>query len=710
MDYFCKMKLSRAIYYLLKIQKNQKKRMLFLLSSFEIATVCTYSLPVEPDTLSISKELNEVVVTASQNQIIGNKQFFYPSKELKQATNNGVQLLAGLQVPDLIIDPASGSIEKLGGGEISLRINGRPASQIDLTSISPKDIIKVEYISDPGLRYGEAKCVIDITVKRRETGYGISLNLLQSVNRGWGNYTGALKYTSGRSEWTLDCQSNPMWRMSSFRDNTERYILSDGTVIYRAEEGVKTPNRMATHRAALQYSYSQGNKLLFNTQLRLFRKNDRYVSEGDITNITDNETIYDFEREVLPIKSTQIDLDIYLHYKINKGNKIYFNVIPTIINGSNSRIYETSDTELHTTISNNGYRLLGEGIWESRIGNGMISTGLRSLGEWNNATYDNNVDFVEKNFTGYIFAEWKQTLDKIQYSIGFGGTLHRVIEPMSHSYFNTNSRLFLRYAPFQWGGISLIGNVNTISPTVNQLNPILQQVDRYQWSKGNPDVSAFQQYEAKIEFDGRVKDASFKLTVGNTYCSKPVMGAKTYIEDKIVKTFYNCGYNNNFTIEAQLRFPIFIKQLSLSLAGGWHKAMSKGLNYKHEYNQPFINAQIMYVNGAWWAMIKYNTTYNTLWGEDIFSNNNNMLNIGIGYTYRNATFMAGAFNPVGNISVKSRDLSAIAGYDREYQVSSTKQLFWIGVTLNIYKGKKRGATKQKLNNSKMYESINNVKK
>ena len=118
----------------------------------------------------------------------------------------------------------------------------------------------------------------------------------------------------------------------------------------------------------------------------------------------------------------------------------------------------------------------------------------------------------------------------------------------------------------------------------------------------------------------------------------------------------------------------------------------------------------MYVIGPWWVIVKYNTTYNSLWGEGIFSANNNMLNIGVGYTYRNATFMAGAFNPIGNISVKSRDLSAIAGFDREYQVSSTRQLFWVGVTLNLYKGKKRSAPQRKLNNSQTYESINNVKK
>lgn len=377
-----------------------------------------------PDSMDISRELDEIVVTAPENQIAGNKTFFYPTRELKNATNNGIQLLAGLQIPDLIINPATGSIEKLGGGELSIRINGRPASQIDITALSPKDITRVEYTSNPGVRYGEAKGVIDITVKRHETGYGVSLNLLQSVNRGWGNYTGALKYTSGRSEWTLDFQSNPMWRMSAYRNNSEHYLLSDGTEILRLENGIKTPNRMASHRLSLQHSYAIGSKLLLNTQLRIFRKNDYYVSEGNITTVIGDEVTDDFEREELPIKSTQIDLDVYLHWKANKSNKLYFNIIPTVINGSNDRSYQTSEVELYTAISNRGYRLFGEGVWECRIGNGILTSGIRSLGEWNEADYNHSGNINEKSVMGNLFAEWKQTLVKIQYSIGIGGTAY----------------------------------------------------------------------------------------------------------------------------------------------------------------------------------------------------------------------------------------------------------------------------------------------
>lgn len=217
----------------------------------------------EGDSLSMSATLQEVVVEAPNTLQLGNRSIYYPSKELKDAMATSSQLLAGLQIPELIVNPANGSVSLSGGGKLSIRINGRPASETELMSISSKDISKVEYISNPGTRYGDVDGVLDIAVRRRNDGYGVLLNLLQSPNRGWGDYTAALKYNTGRSEWSADYHSNPMWHMDCYRNNIETINIPGTGTIVRKEEGIKTPNRMVTHRASLQYSYAYKSSLLF---------------------------------------------------------------------------------------------------------------------------------------------------------------------------------------------------------------------------------------------------------------------------------------------------------------------------------------------------------------------------------------------------------------------------------------------------------------
>ena len=141
----------------------------------------------------------------------GEKTIYIPEKRLIDAMNSTIQLLAGLQLPELTVNPATGSINILGGGKLSIRINGRPVSEREVALVSPKQITKIEYINNPGAMYDNADGVINITVMPPKTsGYSIYTNLLQSPNKGWGDYTAAVKYNVGKNEWSIDYHSNPM--------------------------------------------------------------------------------------------------------------------------------------------------------------------------------------------------------------------------------------------------------------------------------------------------------------------------------------------------------------------------------------------------------------------------------------------------------------------------------------------------------------------
>lgn len=666
---------------------------------------------LEGDSLSVSTTLQEVVVKAPNSLQLGNRSLYYPPKELKDAMNSSSQLLAGLQIPELIVNPSNGNVSIAGGGKLSIRINGRPVSETDLMSISSKDIAKVEYISNPGTRYGDASGVLDITVKRRNDGYGVILNLLQSPNRGWGDYTAALKYNTGRSEWSADYHSNPMWHMDCYRNNTETINIPGTETILRREEGVKTPNRMVTHRASLQYSYAYKASLLFNVQARITRQNDRYASTGNIFNDVNGNVSEGIENEISPFISWQGDLDFYFHWKINPRNKVYINLVPTVLSSQSDRIYEAKDLSISSRIDNRGWRMLVEGVWEGRIGNGMLTAGVRGYVSRNRAEYISDGSIIHDNSgEGHCFIEWNHRLDKIRYTVGIDGTLFGITEPVEKNFTHVTPRLSVSYNPFSWGSMNISFDAATINPAAAQLNPVEQRIDRFQYSIGSLSLKPYMTYKSKLDFDFNFRGATARVTIADNYSHNPIMGGKTIFNDRIMQTYYNFGFHNDFIIKGQIRMPLFIKHLTLSVEGGWHRMTSVGINYHHSYSQPFVNAQLMYMMGPWWFMVKYNNTYNMLWGEMISSVNNNLLNFGVGYRYKSAVFMAGVVNPVGNVSLKSSDLSALAGYNRTYHAASTKCLVWVGVSLNITGGKHRPATQKKLDNSMKYESIKNIQK
>lgn len=688
------------------------RRLPMMISVFMMSSATSVCAQTEQaDSVESAVRLDEIVVNARSVIKSGNKMIFYPPKQLRDAMGSCVQLLAGLQIPRLIVNPASGSVSLSGNNRLSVRVNGREVTESYLASISSKDISKIEIISDPGLRYGGVDAVLDITVKPRRAGYGLMLNLLQSPNRGWGNYSGAVRHNIGKSEWQLDYASNPMWQMDCFRDNTERITIADGSVIDRFESGIKAPNRMVTHHAGLQYTYAVDNRLLLTIQGRMMRRNDKYVSEGYITTSSFGQISAGFERDISLIKSWQADLDIYMHYKINDRNKLFFNIVPSVTDGSDSRAYESPDLAIASDLTSRGHHLSAEGIWEGRVSGGIISGGIRHFSNKTEADYTSaGTSVKERTYDNSAFAEWKQTFDKIQYSAGLVATLYTLHRPVRYTAAYVNPRFNFRYSPTADIDVALSLNTETVAPSINQLNPVLQRVDMYQWAEGNMTLKPYQKYEPKLEVSYHLKDISASLSVCDTYSCHPVMSAVRYVGGNIVRSYFNCDCNNDFELRAVIRMPLFVNGLSLSLDGGWHTTLSKGPDYRHTYSQPFVNAQLMYLHGPWWIMARYNNSYNVLWGETITSVNHNLLNFGIGYTYRKATFMAGIVNPFGNVSIRSKELSRLVSYDRTYHASGSNQLVWLGVTINLYHGHKQAKQQKRINNKTIYESINNQTK
>lgn len=161
--------------------------------------------------------------------------------------------------------------------------------------------------------------------------------------------------------------------MDCYRDNRETIDLGEAGIVNRRENGLKTPNRMVTHRAALQYSYAAKSGLLFNAQTRLFRQNDWYVSAGNITTDYNGTITEAFEKESAPFTSWQADLDLYLHLRVNRDNKLYFNFVPTLLTSTSNRTYESEDISIDSRIKTKGYMFLAEGVWESRLGTGTLT-------------------------------------------------------------------------------------------------------------------------------------------------------------------------------------------------------------------------------------------------------------------------------------------------------------------------------------------------
>ena len=208
-------------------------------------------------------ELGEVVVESQAIIQKVDRQILLPSKEQMQASSDGVSLLQNLQIPRIVISPIDNSVKTLSDESVQLRINGIEASTADVKAINPKDIIRVEYHDQPGVRYNGAAAVVDYIVKHRDTGGSLMLAGTNGLTLpGIGNYYLAGKVHFGKSSLQAVATYAP-YDIYWTRTNNETYHFSTGKI---ENNEVGEPTRYKTYpvNVSLNYNWTNGDKNMLN--------------------------------------------------------------------------------------------------------------------------------------------------------------------------------------------------------------------------------------------------------------------------------------------------------------------------------------------------------------------------------------------------------------------------------------------------------------
>jgi len=387
-------------------------------------------------------ELGEVVVESQAIIQKVDRQILLPSKEQMQASSDGVSLLQNLQIPRIVISPIDNSVKTLSDESVQLRINGVEASTADVKAINPKDIIRVEYHDQPGVRYNGAAAVVDYIVKHRDTGGSLMLAGTNGLTLpGIGNYYLAGKVHFGKSSLQAVATYAP-YDIYWTRTNNETYHFSTGKI---ENNEVGEPTRYKTYpvNVSLNYNWTNGDKNMLNIRLRDNMAYTPYGSSDRDSRLfqpTDSFEIHDHDKS----SSQSPSLDIYYQHNLPHKQHLYFDVVGTYINTHSDRRFEQlplstlSDSGLSTLseavyvlscVRGDKWSLIGEAIYEKEWENIMLTVGARHNQQWVKNTYCGNTDATVNMTTAetYAFAEMRHRVDKFSYVVGIGA-MHTLID------------------------------------------------------------------------------------------------------------------------------------------------------------------------------------------------------------------------------------------------------------------------------------------
>ena len=700
-----------------------------------------------------STELGEVVVEGDAVIQKVDRQILLPNKEQLGASLDGMSLLQNLQIPRIVVNPTDNTVKTLANQDVQLRINGIEASHSEVMAINPKDVIRIEYHDQPGVRFNGAAAVINYIVRHRDTGGNLMLNASNGVTMpGWGEYHLSGKVNFGKSSFSLLTHYSPRdiyWT----RTNAETYNFnmsgahvaslgggesgeqahtrlaqdfSTGTIENR-EVGEPTRFKMNPVNIGLTYNWTNGEKNMLNITLRDFMNftphsktnRDSYLYQG-----TDSFAIHDHESS----RSISPSLDIYYEHNLPGNNHLYFDLVGTYINSSNDRRFEqlplgetvADTTDVLSRVKGNKYSLIGEAIYEKDWENIALTVGVRHNQQWMENRYasgtnekmvnDQMVNVSMMTAETYAFAEVQQRIKQFSYAVGIGA-MHTYIEQAGQKQSNWIARPQLTMSYDFGKGVfwKYKGYVSGYQPSLSAMSDVAQQIDKYQIRQGNPNLKPVMFVANEMQLSWQSKHVNLNLWANYSYDHKPIMDEtfEQLIDGQsyAVRTYANHRGFHRLQVAPSVQVRVLNNSLIFTVTPFANYYVSLGNSYTHKHFNPGVRASIMGMYKGWQFFGEVTTRSNNLWGETL-EYGEFYHHIGLGYNADKWGFRAMLMNPfsVKGYSIETKDLSALAPNTQHAEMRDFRQMLILNFHCNLDFGSRASTRENKRINNEDKEN------
>jgi hypothetical protein len=659
---------------------------------------------------SLAIELSEVQMIGSLIFQKIDRQIILPSQYQIKTSGNGLELLNNMMLPRIDVNLLSRSISLSGGGNVQIRINGVRAQTYEISSLRPKDILRVEYHSQPGQRFGgeNPDAVINFILKRREEGGVLFLDLANAPFTRYGDNMITTRYNFSKSEVGLTYMFHYRDYRRRRHEVSESFLFPDH-VLQRTVSGQESPFKNRNQNLTLFYNHQEQGKHVFNVLFRGTYDNsplDNWF--GSMT--ASNQNTSDL-RQQTKSRSGQFapTVDLYYQKLFSNSRILTVNVVGTYINSSYRRDYtllDRSDTVVNilSDVAGEKYSIIAEGIYEKEIGKIKLNTGAKMFASFTENNYGGTTSaFSDMNSSDvHAFAEIQGFLHKkTGYSAGLGfsrswfreagrGYNFLTFRPTLHLSHAFGPKIYLLYS----------FSSSPVLPTLASLNDVSLKEDLYRTKMGNPDLTPYRSYGNKLNLNYVNGIVRSNVYLEFTYCDKPIMEQVYRVDDSFIFTQINQKRFTQSTGEMECAVGPFLKKvLTVQLRGGINYFNSKGQNYTHRYVNPYCQLRLIGQYKQWSVMAQLRSHQNRMWGETITYGENMQL-VAAKYARGRMTIEAGMYFPFEDVfKTGSERKTEIAPQQSWIYTKESARLLILKLTCNVDYGRNYRAMRKKLNNS-----------
>ena len=551
-------------------------------------------------TLTISEAsewMDEVTVTASTVVKKIDKQIVFPTENQLKQSSSGYDLLAKLMLPDLQIDPIQNRIATMDGGGVEVRINDVKATQAQISSLRPSEVVRIEYIDNPGVRYGDSQIqvVINYIVKRQSAGIAGGIQGMNAVSTGFGNDNIYVKANVGKSEFGLDYFVSYRDYDTRYMDGYDRFTFPDGTRHERELELVVVPFGYVQQTFEASYNLTEPDKYVFNV-LFIDEMFDTDKQDHSQRVVETGKPDLTFFKHVEDHNHTPA-LDIYYSRQLPRKQKITLNAVGTYIGTDylyDYKEWETEDDILsHYAYSTDGkrYSLIGEGIYSKECKHTVLTAGVKGNTAYTENFYtgtnDKNLRMHNNSIYGYVQLQGKW--NKLSYVVGAGIQRQAFSESDNRfSFVSFRPSVSLSYPVFKNAQLRYSFFITPYTPSLSQLSDIIQQNNNLEITRGNRDLNPYRVYSNRLTFSWNTKPVNVQLSGGYSYYHRPILTDIRPIQtedDSYLVEYASVNGKEHHSANARLTvtWKVIPDFLTISGYGGVNWYRSVGTDFRNEY-------------------------------------------------------------------------------------------------------------------------------
>lgn len=545
--------------------------------------------------------LKEVEIKAARIVSQADGMLYIPSGQQKESSSNGYSLLGKLSMPMIRVNEVKHTVGSVDNKGVQVRLNGTLATMADLLSLDPKLVRNVEFVNNPGVRYGDGiGYVVNIRTRRADGGLAIGADLTNAVASRYGSDMVYARWNRKNAEWGLayNFGYNDS-RHARYSENAD-YLLTDGSYHHIGRQDSARRDRSFSNNIQLKYNLADSASYVFQAALT----GDFSHSPGD----------WDYRRfmeagvgEAMTVrlghgKSFSPVLDLYFHHALGSHQSVTANIVGTSISTDQYQC-NNEGTEYAYHVDGNTWSLSSEAIYENRLRPFTMSFGVSHLWKYTRNIYSGDAKSTNNmhNSHLYLFGQMKGSLwPGLDYSAGLGVSnvnYRQGDNDLDYWLFRPKATFSYRLQPFSFScsfevaqHISQIAMVSDTRIRTNSLewtvgNPNLKPTDRItqEFSIAFSKPRIYSQIYGEYRVNRKCNMANYERTADNQFL---------YMQK-------NQPHVNMFFVLNYTRWTILPEKLTASFEGGIYRFFNKGDDYNHCLTSCLVSGSLQASLGRW---------------------------------------------------------------------------------------------------------------